>query len=90
MTAEAHVNWHPAGWRDRPALQMPAYGDPRALAQVEQRLASLPALIFPGEISQLRERLAAVARGEAFLLQGGDCAESFEEFGPSRWSPPSA
>ena len=81
MTAEAHVNWHPAGWRDRPALQMPAYGDSRALAQVEQRLASLPALIFPGEISQLRERLAAVARGEAFLLQGGDCAESFEEFG---------
>jgi 3-deoxy-7-phosphoheptulonate synthase len=81
VTAEAHVNWHPAGWRDRPALQMPAYGDSRALAQVEQRLASLPALIFPGEISQLRERLAAVARGEAFLLQGGDCAESFEEFG---------
>ncbi|MDR6854845.1 class II 3-deoxy-7-phosphoheptulonate synthase [Variovorax guangxiensis] len=81
MTAAAHVNWQPAGWRDRPALQIPAYGDPRALAQVEQRLASLPALIFPGEISQLRERLAAVARGEAFLLQGGDCAESFEEFG---------
>jgi 3-deoxy-7-phosphoheptulonate synthase len=75
------VNWRPDSWRDRPALQMPAYGDPRALAQVEQRLASLPALIFPGEISQLRERLAAVARGEAFLLQGGDCAESFEEFG---------
>ena len=81
MTAAAHVNWQPAGWRDRPALQIPAYGDPRALAQVEQRLASLPALIFPGEISQLRERLDAVARGEAFLLQGGDCAESFEEFG---------
>jgi 3-deoxy-7-phosphoheptulonate synthase len=81
MTAGARVNWHPAGWRDRPALQMPAYDDPRALAQVEQRLASLPALIFPGEISQLRERLAAVARGEAFLLQGGDCAESFDEFG---------
>jgi 3-deoxy-7-phosphoheptulonate synthase len=81
VAAGAHVNWRPDSWRDRPALQMPAYGDPRALAQVEQRLASLPALIFPGEISQLRERLAAVARGEAFLLQGGDCAESFEEFG---------
>ncbi|NDZ11728.1 3-deoxy-7-phosphoheptulonate synthase class II [Variovorax sp. WS11] len=81
MTAAAQANWRPTSWRDRPALQMPAYGDPRALAQVEQRLASLPALIFPGEISQLRERLAAVARGEAFLLQGGDCAESFEEFG---------
>jgi 3-deoxy-7-phosphoheptulonate synthase len=81
VAAGAHVNWRPDSWRDRPALQMPAYGDPRALAQVEQRLASLPALIFPGEISQLRERLAAVARGEAFLLQGGDRAESFEEFG---------
>jgi 3-deoxy-7-phosphoheptulonate synthase len=73
--------WSPSSWRARPALQLPAYPDPQALQHTEQRLAALPPLIFPGEIDQLRERLAAVARGEAFLLQGGDCAESFDEFG---------
>jgi 3-deoxy-7-phosphoheptulonate synthase len=73
--------WQPSSWRDRPALQLPAYPDAQALAATERRLAALPSLIFPGEISQLRERLAAVGRGEAFLLQGGDCAESFDEFG---------
>ncbi|HZN48216.1 MAG TPA: 3-deoxy-7-phosphoheptulonate synthase class II [Ramlibacter sp.] len=73
--------WTPASWRDRPARQLPLYADAQALADAEQRLAAWPALIFPGEIAQLRERLAAVARGEAFLLQGGDCAESFDDFG---------
>ncbi|HSV80799.1 MAG TPA: 3-deoxy-7-phosphoheptulonate synthase class II [Ramlibacter sp.] len=73
--------WSPSSWRERPALQMPVYPDAAALASAEQRLKGLPSLIFPGEISQLRERLAAVSRGEAFLLQGGDCAESFDEFG---------
>jgi len=75
-----HV-WSPSSWRERPALQMPVYPDAAALASAEQRLKGLPSLIFPGEISQLRDRLAAVSRGEAFLLQGGDCAESFDEFG---------
>ncbi|RYF83370.1 MAG: 3-deoxy-7-phosphoheptulonate synthase class II [Comamonadaceae bacterium] len=73
--------WNPSSWRARPALQLPAYPDGAALAATEQRLAALPSLIFPGEISQLRARLAAVSRGEAFLLQGGDCAESFEDLG---------
>jgi 3-deoxy-7-phosphoheptulonate synthase len=73
--------WSPSSWRSRPALQLPAYRDAQALANAEQRLASLPPLIFPGEIAHLRERLAAVSRGKAFLLQGGDCAESFDEFG---------
>ncbi|MBC5767818.1 class II 3-deoxy-7-phosphoheptulonate synthase [Ramlibacter albus] len=73
--------WTPDSWRGRPALQLPAYPDAPSLQTVERRLQALPALIFPGEISQLRERLAAVSRGEAFLLQGGDCAESFDEFG---------
>ncbi|GAB3770244.1 3-deoxy-7-phosphoheptulonate synthase class II [Ramlibacter monticola] len=73
--------WSPSSWRGRPALQLPAYPEAHALAHAERRLAALPPLIFPGEIAQLRERLAAVARGEAFLLQGGDCAESFDEFG---------
>src|SRR5690349_8223023 len=74
-------SWQPSSWRDRPALQLPAYPDPQSLAAAERRLAALPSLIFPGEISQLRQRLAAVGRGEAFLLQGGDCAESFDESG---------
>jgi len=73
--------WRPASWRSRPALQMPPYPDPRALQEAERRLSILPSLIFPGEISRLRDRLAAVSRGEAFLLQGGDCAESFDEPG---------
>jgi 3-deoxy-7-phosphoheptulonate synthase len=60
---------------------MPAYSDAPALESAERRLQTLPPLIFPGEISQLRKRLAAVSRGEAFLLQGGDCAESFDVVG---------
>ena len=74
-------DWSASSWRARPAAQLPAYDDTPALQQAEQRLAALPALIFPGEIAQLRTRLAAVARGEAFLLQGGDCAESFDDLG---------
>jgi len=73
--------WHPSSWRSHTALQMPSYHDTLALQETERRLSGLPSLIFPGEISQLRERLAAVSRGEAFLLQGGDCAESFDEYG---------
>ncbi|MDM0104958.1 3-deoxy-7-phosphoheptulonate synthase class II [Variovorax sp. J22R24] len=74
-------DWRPSSWRGLTALQMPSYPDARALQETERRLCGLPSLIFPGEISQLRARLAAVSRGEAFLLQGGDCAESFDEFG---------
>ena len=74
-------DWGASSWRARPAAQLPAYDDAAALQQAEQRLAALPALIFPGEIAQLRTRLAAVARGDAFLLQGGDCAESFDDLG---------
>ena len=77
----ARQDWRPSSWRQRPALQMPAYPAREALDEAEERLRALPPLIFPGEISQLRERLAAVSRGRAFLLQGGDCAESFDEFG---------
>jgi 3-deoxy-7-phosphoheptulonate synthase len=73
--------WTPVSWRERPALQLPVYSDARAVEEAERRLLAVPSLIFPGEIAQLRERLAAVARGEAFLLQGGDCAESFSECG---------
>src|SRR5580700_4660189 len=61
----------------RPAGQQPDWPDAGALAAVTAELSGLPPLVFPGECDQLRERLAAVARGEAFVLQGGDCAETF-------------
>jgi 3-deoxy-7-phosphoheptulonate synthase len=65
-------------WRARPALQQPTWPDPAVLAEVAQTLALVPPLVQPHECDTLRDRLAAVARGEAFLLQGGDCAETFE------------
>ena len=74
-------SWTPPSWRQRTARQLPAYPDAAALAAAEAQLAAWPPLIFPGEADALRERLARVARGEAFLLQGGDCAESFDELG---------
>jgi 3-deoxy-7-phosphoheptulonate synthase len=73
--------WTPDSWRSKPVLQVPAYPDPAALAEAERQLASFPPLVFAGEARDLKSRLAAVARGEAFLLQGGDCAESFAEHG---------
>ena len=66
-------------WRDLPAAQQPAWPDPAALAAVTAELAIVPPLVFAGECDMLRERLGAAARGEAFLLQGGDCAETFAE-----------
>lgn len=73
-------DWTPATWRDKTARQMPHYNDSAALMAAEESLAKLPPLVFAGEARQLRSELAKVARGEAFLLQGGDCAESFSEF----------
>ncbi|WP_328317032.1 class II 3-deoxy-7-phosphoheptulonate synthase [Streptomyces sp. NBC_00388] len=67
-----------AAWRDLPAAQQPEYPDAGALRDVIADLTSYPPLVFAGECDQLRERLGAVARGEAFLLQGGDCAEAFD------------
>jgi 3-deoxy-7-phosphoheptulonate synthase len=64
-------------WRTLPAAQQPSWPDPQALRDACQRLTALPPLVVASEVDQLRERLAAVARGEAFLLQGGDCAETF-------------
>ena len=71
--------WTPDSWRARPAAQMPDYPDPQALAEVEAQLASFPPLVFAGEARSLKKSLARVAAGDAFLLQGGDCAESFKE-----------
>jgi len=73
--------WTPDSWRSRPVQQMPQYPDAKALADVEAQLATFPPLVFAGEARNLKKALARVAAGEAFLLQGGDCAESFAEHG---------
>jgi 3-deoxy-7-phosphoheptulonate synthase len=73
-------NWNPQSWRNKPGLQMPAYPDQQALGKVEDELRLHPPLVFAGEARTLKEELAAVTEGKAFLLQGGDCAESFAEF----------
>jgi 3-deoxy-7-phosphoheptulonate synthase len=72
--------WNPSSWRARPSTQVPEYPDPEALAAVETRLKTHPPLVFAGEARSLKARLGLVAEGNAFLLQGGDCAESFAEF----------
>ena len=74
--------WTPSSWRDKPILQVPDYPDQARLKDYEGRLAGYPPLVFAGEARQLKERLGKVARGEAFLLQGGDCAEAFAEHHP--------
>ncbi len=73
-------DWSPSSWRGRVAHQQPVYDDALALADVETELAGLPPLVFAEEARQLRRQLAQVAEGKAFLLQGGDCAESFVDF----------
>ena len=75
----AQERWSPDSWRQRPVEQAPDYPDAAALADVERQLAGFPPLVFAGEARKLQRMLAKVAAGEAFLLQGGDCAESFAE-----------
>jgi len=79
MTAK----WSPGSRRDKPIQQVPEYPDPAVLARVETTLEAYPPLVFAGEARRLRSQLAKVADGQAFLLQGGDCAESFAEFHPN-------
>jgi 3-deoxy-7-phosphoheptulonate synthase len=80
MTAE---KWAPESWRDKPIQQVPDYPDAAKLAAVEAQLRTYPPLVFAGEARRLKGQLAKVAEGKAFLLQGGDCAESFAEFHPN-------
>jgi len=75
-------NWTRESWRKRPIVQVPDYADQAALGAVEAQLRSYPPLVFAGEARALKSQLAEVAAGRAFLLQGGDCAESFAEFHP--------
>ncbi len=72
--------WQKTDWRSKPRIQMPDYTDAAALNATEAQLAKYPPLVFAGEARRLKAHLGAAARGEAFLLQGGDCAESFEQF----------
>lgn len=78
MTTE----WKPDGWRSKPTIQMPDYPDKDVLERVEGELTNYPPLVFAGEARNLKAELGEVAEGRAFLLQGGDCAESFAEFHP--------
>ncbi len=76
------TNWTPQSWRTKTTLQLPKYPDPLRLKVVTDRLRSSPPLVFAGEARSLKKSLAQVCNGKAFLLQGGDCAESFAEFHP--------
>ncbi len=76
--------WTPDSWRGKTAMQLPDYPDAAAVERVQRRLAAYPPLIFADEALRLKRRLADVAQGRSFLLQGGDCAESFAEFTANR------
>ncbi len=71
--------WSPSSWREKPILQQPTYPNQEELNKVLSELKNYPPLVFAGEARSLKNQLANVANGEAFLLQGGDCAESFGE-----------
>ena len=73
-------DWSPSSWRSRDAVQQPDWTDPGALDDVVKRLGAMPPLVFAGEARRLTMELATVAEGRAFLLQAGDCAESFDAF----------
>ncbi|MCQ0093005.1 class II 3-deoxy-7-phosphoheptulonate synthase [Roseovarius sp. M141] len=74
------AEWTKSDWRDKPRIQMPVYTDSGALNAVEARLSQFPPLVFAGEARRLKAQLGAASRGDAFLLQGGDCAEAFDQF----------
>jgi 3-deoxy-7-phosphoheptulonate synthase len=79
MGARLEGTWSPGSWRERPAAQQPPWPDAEELKRAEARLSALPPLVFAGEARRLTDQLAAVAEGRAFLLQAGDCAESFHD-----------
>lgn len=74
------AKWAPETWKTKNALQLPEYPDAAELESVLSTMEAYPPLVFAGEVRSLEERLAEAAVGKAFLLQGGDCAESFKEF----------
>jgi 3-deoxy-7-phosphoheptulonate synthase len=78
------TEWTPASWREKPAKQLPAYPDQEKLLDAETTLSRMPPLVFAGEARNLKNHLGNVAAGKAFVLQGGDCAESYAEFGANK------
>ncbi|HEY6641189.1 class II 3-deoxy-7-phosphoheptulonate synthase [Povalibacter sp.] len=80
MTRNPHlIQWHPASWQSRPAAQQPVYSDKAALDSAVAQLSRLPPIVVSWEIEALKEQIAAAQRGEGFVLQGGDCAEGFDD-----------
>src|SRR6202163_1538272 len=79
MRSPETTSWHAASWQARPAQQQPTYVDPAALERAVAHISRLPPIVVSWEVEALRERLARAQRGEAFLLQGGDCAEVFAD-----------
>src|SRR5262245_41382750 len=79
MRSPVTTPWHPPGWQAKPAQQQPKYADPSRLEKVVAELSKLPPIVVSCEIDALRARLAEAPRGQAFLLPGGDCAETFAE-----------
>ena len=75
-------NWKTNSWRKYPVKHIPQYEDEKELEMVLNKLKTFPPLVFAGETRHLKDQLAMVNDGKAFLLQGGDCAESFAEFHP--------
>ena len=78
MRSPETTSWHSASWQSRPAQQQPVYADAKALERIVAQLSRLPPIVVSWEIEALRARLAAAQRGEAFLLQAGDCADYFD------------
>jgi len=76
-------NWKPNSWRDKPARHIPTYSNDEKLSVAREKLSNFPPLVFAGECRNLLKQLEEVAKGRAFLLQGGDCAESFSDFHPN-------
>jgi len=79
-TTPSTATWTPNTWRDRPIRQAPTYPDAEKLNEMERKIGKYPPLVFAGEARRLKEQLARVSEGKAFVLQGGDCAESFSDF----------
>ena len=75
--------WKPSDWRRKPIVQAPEYPDKKALEKVEKQLNNLPPLVFAGESRKLQKYLIDASEGKCFVLQGGDCAESFADFHPN-------
>ena len=75
-------DWSPNSWRSKPAKHLPVYKDKELLKKSIDKIRAFPPLVFAGEARSLKSKLADVSKGEAFLLQGGDCAESFADFHP--------